>query len=78
MSRMRSHFDASVATSTPPATMPRLNAISKSARFTTLPCSPEGNDRTSSSGMRFPGATVSTKMIPNRRSSHRTTSWSAT
>ena len=52
--------------------MPTLKHISKIARFTTSPCSPDGNDRTSIRGMRFAGATVSTKMIPNSTSTQRT------
>ena len=45
---------------------------------TTFCCSPASNERTSMSGVRLDGATVSTKMIANSTSSHRTNAWCAT
>ena len=78
ISAMRFQPPASVATRTPPTTMPTLNDISRMARFTTSPCSPDGNERTTMIGVRFEGATVSTKMIANRMSSQRTNACVAT
>ncbi len=66
------------ATTIPPSTMPMLNEISSTARFTTFCCSPASNVRTSMSGVRLEGATMSTKMIANSTSSQRTNAWWAT
>ena len=67
-----------VATRIPPTTMPTLNDISRMARLTTSPCSPDGKERTTMSGVRLDGATVSRKMIANTTSSQRTNAWVAT
>ena len=60
---MRLRLANSDATAMPPSTMPMLNAISSTASFTTFCCSPASNERTTMSGVRFDGATVSRKMI---------------
>ena len=54
---IRLRFANNAATTIPPSTMPTLNAISSTARFTTFCCSPASNDRTSIRGVRLDGAT---------------------
>ena len=66
------------ATTMPPSTMPTLNETSSTARLITFCCSPASNVRTSISGVRLEGATISTKMIANSTSSQRTNAWCAT
>ena len=75
---MRLRLANSAATTMPPSTIPTLKAISRTARFTTFCCSPASNERTSIRGVRLDGATMSTKMIANSTSSHRTNAWWAT
>ena len=76
--RTRSQVWASAATRMPPTTMPAANAISRTARLNTLPCSSDGNERTTSSGVSVDGATISTNTIANSIRTHLTTPWSPT
>ncbi len=75
---MRLRLAKNDATTMPPSTIPTLKEISSTARFTTFCCSPASNVRTSISGVRLDGATMSTKMIANSTSSQRTNAWCAT
>ena len=75
---MRLRFAKNDATTMPPSTIPMLKEISSTARLITFCCSPASKVRTSMSGVRFDGATISTKMIANSTRSQRTNAWCAT
>ncbi len=72
MSPMRLRLAKKDATRMPPRIMPTLKDTSSTARLITFCCDPASKDRTTISGVRFDGATVSRKMIANSTSSHRT------
>ena len=75
---MRLRLAKKVAIRMPPSIIPTLNEISRTARLTTSWVPPAGNDRTTMSGVRLDGATVSTKMIAKTTRSQRTNAWFAT